>query len=192
MTIIQRALMGGTAGLALAAAASAAAAQDFCGGASANGQWIGGAEGTSDVATAGAPMEQMALALMQNEYVALFSVSAPTEVRLEAQGRGSGDPVIDLRDEAGAIVASDDDSGGNGASRAETALQPGHDGGGEHVAERPRDRCAEHGAVAGHQHVAARGEGEPAADRGPVHHAQHGHRHGEEVVEHRADPPLVV
>lgn len=124
MTSIQRALMAGTAGLALAAA-SAAAAQDFCGGASANGQWIGGAEGSSDVSTAAAPMEQMALVLMQNEYVALFSVSAPTEVRLEAQGRGSGDPVIDLRDEAGTIVASDDDSGGNGASRAETQLQPG-------------------------------------------------------------------
>lgn len=123
MTSMQRALMAGTAGLALAA--SAAAAQDFCGGASANGQWIGGAEGASDVSTAAAPMEQMALVLMQNEYVALFSVSAPTAVRVEAQGRGSGDPVIDLRDEAGSIVVSDDDSGGNGASRAETQLQPG-------------------------------------------------------------------
>ena len=45
--------------------------------------------------------------------------------RLEAQGRGSGDPMIELRDEAGSVVASDDDSGGNGAARAETQLQPG-------------------------------------------------------------------
>jgi hypothetical protein len=100
-------------------------AQDFCGGASANGQWIGGTEATSDVATAGAYMEQMALVLQNNEYVALFSASAPTEVRVEAQGRGSGDTVIEIRDETGNLVTSDDDSGGNSASRAETSLEPG-------------------------------------------------------------------
>jgi hypothetical protein len=115
------ALLGGVAALA----ALPAAAQDFCGGASANGQWIGGTEAASDVATAASHMEQMALVLMGNEYVALFSASAPTEVRLEAEGRGAGDPVIDLRDEAGTIVASDDDSGGEGASRAETLIEPG-------------------------------------------------------------------
>ncbi len=114
----------GTAALALGAAAPALA-QDFCGGASANGQWIGGTEATSDVTSAGAYMEQMALVLQNNRYVALFSVSAPTDVRLEAQGRGSGDPVIELLDESGAVVASDDDSGGNSASRAETTLEPG-------------------------------------------------------------------
>lgn len=114
----------GTAALALGAAAPALA-QDFCGGISANGQWIGGTEATSDVSTAGAYMEQMALVLQNNAYVALFSVSSPAEVRLEAQGRGTGDPVIEILDEAGAVVASDDDSGGNSASRAETTLQPG-------------------------------------------------------------------
>lgn len=114
----------GSAILALAAAAPAFA-QDFCGGLSANGQWIGGTEEASDVSAAASYMEQMALVLQSNEYVALFSVSAPTAVRLEAQGRGSGDPMIELRDEGGAVVASDDDSGGNGASRAETTLQPG-------------------------------------------------------------------
>jgi hypothetical protein len=115
--------LGATAALALGAAP--AFAQDFCGGISANGQWVGGTEAASDVTTAAAYMEQMALVLQNNEYVALFSVSAPTEVRLEAQGRGAGDPMIDLRDEAGSIVLSDDDSGGNGAARAETTLQPG-------------------------------------------------------------------
>ena len=114
----------GSALLALGAAAPALA-QDFCGGLSANGQWIGGTEEASDISTAGAYMEQMALVLQNNEYVALFSASAPTEVRVEAQGRGSGDPLIELRDEGGAVAASDDDSGGNGASRAETTLQPG-------------------------------------------------------------------
>ena len=119
------ALMLGTALPAVAQDGAQDAAQDFCGGASANGQWVGGDEAASDVATAASHMEQMALVLMQNEYVALFSVSAPTEVRLEAEGRGAGDPVIDLRDEAGTIVLSDDDSGGNGAARAETTLEPG-------------------------------------------------------------------
>lgn len=116
-------LLAGTAALALLA--GAASAQDFCGGASANGQWLGGEEAASDVTAASAPLEQMALVLQENEYVALFSVSAPTEVRLEAQGRGSGDPVIDLRNEAGDVLGSDDDGGGEGASRIETNLQPG-------------------------------------------------------------------
>jgi hypothetical protein len=117
---------GSAAVLALVAAAPAFAQdQGFCGGVSTNGQWIGGTEAASDVATVGAYMEQMALVLQNNEYVALFSVSTPTEVRLEAQGRGSGDPAIDLRDDAGSVVLSDDDSGGDGAARAETMLQPG-------------------------------------------------------------------
>lgn len=116
--------LGGTAVIALLAAGPALA-QDFCGGLSANGQWIGGTEAASDVATSSAYMEQMALVLQNNEYVALFSVSQPTSVRLEAQGRGSGDPQIELRDEAGSVALSDDDSGGNGAARAETELQPG-------------------------------------------------------------------
>lgn len=122
-TTSARAALGGVAFAALAA--SGAFAQEFCGGLSANGQWIGGEEASSDVTTAPSYLEQMALVLMQNQYVALFSVSAPTTVRVEAEGRGSGDPVLDLRDEAGAIVASDDDSGGNSASRAEVELQPG-------------------------------------------------------------------
>jgi hypothetical protein len=110
---------------ALALLAGGAQAQDFCGGASANGQWIGGTEAASDAATATAPLEQMALVLQQNEYVALFSLSQPVEVRLEAQGRGSGDPVIELRNEAGDVVGSDDDSGGNSAARLEQGLEPG-------------------------------------------------------------------
>ena len=116
--------LGATAALALGAALPAFA-QDYCGGVSANGQWIGGDEAQSDLTTSATYLEQMALVLMQNQYVALFSVTAPTEVRVEAEGRGAGDPVIDLYDEAGTIILSDDDSGGNGAARAETLLQPG-------------------------------------------------------------------
>lgn len=101
-------------------------AQDAaCNGLGANGQWIGGAEASSDISTADSYQEQMALVLSGNQYVSLFSVSAPTTVRLEAAGRGSGDPQIDLIDATGAIILSDDDSGGNGAARAEVALDPG-------------------------------------------------------------------
>ena len=118
-----RLLLG--AGLALTAALPAAAQTGLCGGVGDTGTWIGGTEAASDVANASAAMEQMALVLMRNEYVALFSVSAGTDVRVEAEGRGVGDPVIDLRDASGAIVLSDDDSGGNGASRGEMFLNPG-------------------------------------------------------------------
>ncbi len=112
------------AGLLLGSALPALA-QDLCGGVGVNGQWIGGAEATSDIATAAAYQEQMALVLGGNQYVSLFSVSAPTQVRVEAAGRGGGDPLIDLYDASGTIILSDDDSGGDGSSRAETMLQPG-------------------------------------------------------------------
>lgn len=111
--------------LGFSALALPAMAQGLCGGVGDNGQWIGGTEDMSDISTAAAHMEQMALVLMGNEYVALFNVSAATDVRVEAEGRGAGDPVIDLRNAAGDIVLSDDDSGGNGASRGEMFLDPG-------------------------------------------------------------------
>lgn len=106
-------------------AAPALAQNVACNGLGANGQWIGGAEAASDLATVDRFQEQMALVLSGNQYVSLFSLSAPTTVRLEAAGRGSGDPQIDLIDASGAIIASDDDSGGNGAARAQVALEPG-------------------------------------------------------------------
>jgi hypothetical protein len=121
MTYLRAALLA--AGLALPGLP--ALAQGLCGGVGDNGQWIGGTEEMSDIATASTHLEQMALVLMGNEYVANFSVSAATDVRIEAEGRGAGDPVIDLRNAAGDIILSDDDSGGNGASRGEIFLDPG-------------------------------------------------------------------
>lgn len=120
-----RLMAGSLVALCLGVAAMPAAAQGLCGGVGDAGQWIGGAAETSDVSVAGTHMEQMALVLMGNEYVALFDVTAGTDVRIEAEGRGAGDPVIDLRNAAGDIIASDDDSGGNGASRLEMFLDPG-------------------------------------------------------------------
>ena len=111
---------------ALGFAMPALAQDGLCGGVGVNGQWIGGTEATSDVSTAAAAMEQMALVLQSNEYVALFTVSAATDVRIEVEGRGTGDPIMDVRDATGNIILSDDDSGGNGAARGEMMLQPGN------------------------------------------------------------------
>ncbi|WP_333714710.1 PPC domain-containing protein [Yoonia sp.] len=106
--------------------ASPALAQDtFCGGVGAGGTWIGNSEGNSDISVADNYREQMALVLGGNAYVSLFTLSEPTSVRVEAEGRGSGDPIIDLLDNAGGVILSDDDSGGNAASRAETFLEAG-------------------------------------------------------------------
>ena len=113
--------------LALATAtlamASPAFAQDLCG--FGDGQWIGGSEAASDITTAEAHQEQMALVLGGNEYISLFTLSDTTDIRVEAQGRGAGDPLLDLYDAAGSILMSDDDSGGGGAARAETQLEAG-------------------------------------------------------------------
>ena len=107
--------------------AAPAMAQDanMCGGVGANGQWLGGDEASSDISTSESYVEQMALVLLRNEYVGLFSVSEAGEYRIEAQGRGGGDTVIDVRDSTGEIVASDDDGGGDAASRTEVSLNPG-------------------------------------------------------------------
>ena len=112
--------------LAMTGAAAPALAQDSaCGGSGGNAIWIGGDADTSDIATADNYLEQMALVLGGNEYVSLFTLSEAADIRVEAAGRGAGDPVIDLLDETGTVIMSDDDSGGNAASRAETFLQPG-------------------------------------------------------------------
>ncbi len=110
---------------ALFTTAGAASAQSLCGGAGDGAQWIGGSEGASDVATADSYSEQMALVLAGNQYVSVFSLSTPASVRVEAAGRGAGDPTIDILDDDGTVIASDDDSGGEGSSRAELDLDAG-------------------------------------------------------------------
>lgn len=96
-----------------------------CGGLGAGGIWIGGDAAGSDIATVPAPLDQLALVLSGNSYVSLFSLSGPAEVRLEAQGNGEGDPVIELFNDGGASIGIDDDGGGGTSSRIETSLQAG-------------------------------------------------------------------
>lgn len=113
------------AALMLGVASPALAQDDICGGFGNSGQWIGGDQIASDIATVDTYQEQMALVLGGNEYISLFTLSTGADVRLEAAGRGSGDPIIDLLDSTGGIILSDDDSGGNSSSRAETFLEAG-------------------------------------------------------------------
>ncbi len=109
----------------LATLASGASAQALCGGLGDRGQWIGGSESVSDVSLFSSYQDQMALVLGGGQYVSLFSVSTPTDIRVEAAARGVGDPVIELFDSAGNLVTSDDDSGGEGSARAEVSIAPG-------------------------------------------------------------------
>lgn len=110
---------------ALGLATPAFAQDGLCGATGAGGKWIGGDEAASDIATSDSYQEQMALVLGGNEYVALFTLSEAADVRVEAAGRGAGDPIIDLLDSTGGVIMTDDDSGGNAASRAETFLEAG-------------------------------------------------------------------
>lgn len=111
--------------LLLTAATPALAQDNFCAGIGADGVWIGDDRANSNIAMTDTYREQMALLLGDNQYVSLFTLSDPTDVRVEAEGRGSGDPIIDLFDQNGSVILSDDDSGGNAAARAETTLQAG-------------------------------------------------------------------
>lgn len=122
-----RAISKAIAASLFAFAALPALAEDanLCGGVGANGQWLGSDEASSDITTSPAYIERMALVLMQNEFVGLFSVSQDGNYRIEAEGRGGGDTVLEVRNTSGEIVASDDDSGGDTSSRAEIYLSVG-------------------------------------------------------------------
>ncbi len=114
-----------TIAIALMGLSSPAFAQAICGGDGDGGVWIAGDEASSDISNTATYQEQLALVLAGNAHIALFSVSAATNVRVEAQGSGAGDPMISLLDGNGDTVLSDDDSGGDGASFAEASLEPG-------------------------------------------------------------------
>lgn len=84
-----RAISKAIAASLFAFAALPALAEDanLCGGVGANGQWLGSDEASSDITTSPAYIERMALVLMQNEFVGLFSVSQDGNYRIEAEGR---------------------------------------------------------------------------------------------------------
>jgi len=111
---------------AFTALALPASAQEFCGGVAAGGVWVGGDEAGSDIATASNFFEQNSVMVPPNGYAySLFSLSAPTNVRVEAAGQSDADTVIDLYDASGMLILNDDDGGGGWTSRGEIALQAG-------------------------------------------------------------------
>ena len=116
----------GTGAAALILAAGGAAAQEtLCGGFGAAGSWAGGDAEASDVALAEGPFDVAGRATSGRDIVTLFSLSAPSDVRIEALPAEGEDTVITLYDETGFRILSDDDGGGGLASRAETPLSPG-------------------------------------------------------------------
>jgi len=120
-------LSGLVAGVVLFTSAIPALAQNaYCGGLSMNATWMGGAEASSDISTAGTFLGMNGLTVPPSgNVVTLFTVSSPSDVRIEAAGQAGGDTVMELYDASGAMVLTDDDSGGNWSSRAETFLNPG-------------------------------------------------------------------
>lgn len=102
-----------------------AAQEAACGAGVPAGQWVGGSPAASDIATAGAAFDLVGAVPPGGYHVSNFSVSAQVPVRVEAQGQFGADPVIELYDQSGAMVLTDDDSGGNWASRGELTLPPG-------------------------------------------------------------------
>lgn len=87
--------------------------------------WINGTEDASDVSAFQEAVQQVTLVPQNGTAVTLFTLSAPADVRLEAEGTDGGDTVIDLLDASGSLIDSDDDGGGNLSSRLEVSLQPG-------------------------------------------------------------------
>lgn len=105
--------------------ASPVAAQSVCGGMGDGGAWIGGIEAASDLSTTAGPFDTTAIAPANGQVVLVFNMSAPGDVRLEAQPADGSDSVFDLLDSNGNLILSDDDSGGGLASRGEATLTPG-------------------------------------------------------------------
>ncbi|MCK0165975.1 hypothetical protein MWU52_00270 [Jannaschia sp. S6380] len=112
-------------GLLFLAVTPALAQESICGGISLVGEWAGGAEDASDVATADAPFEMEGQVPIAGHLVRMFTLSAPAEIRIDVDALPAGDPYIAVYDAEGAEVAADDDSGSNFGSRVQTMLGAG-------------------------------------------------------------------
>lgn len=121
-----QAILAGAAALAVCAT-SAPAQVPSCGGLGDGALWIGDGRDGSDIAMAEAALTWSGADIAADSAAAtLFALGAPRTVRLEARGTGStDDPVLELYDTAGALIITDDDSGGARASRVETELAAG-------------------------------------------------------------------
>lgn len=100
------------------------AAQEVCGGMGAPFQWIGGTEAESDLVTNDHFDTQIELG-SQTPRGIRFMLSALSGVEITADSLTGGDPVVQLYDEDGTVVADDDDGGTELGSRLSVALEPG-------------------------------------------------------------------
>lgn len=113
-------------GTALAVTPVTAVAQTtICGGISMVGEWVGGDEASSDVSTTPDLFDLEGQVPIAGHFVRMFTLSTPTDVRVDVAAVPAGDPYIALYDAEGAEVAADDDSGGNFGSRVQATLEPG-------------------------------------------------------------------
>ncbi|MEL7415131.1 MAG: ABC transporter substrate-binding protein, partial [Pseudomonadota bacterium] len=103
-----------------------AVAQAVCGNAAGTtSQWIGGDEGLSDISTSEFAQDLSLTIPPNSSQIVAFTLSEPGTVRVEAASLGDGDPVIDLVGLDGALLTTDDDSGGGLDARIETSLPEG-------------------------------------------------------------------
>ena len=104
----------------------AAAQSGLCAGLAEGAPWLGRTEAGSDIATAPAPLVWGGAVAPGTRAVALFSLSAPMAIRVEAAADDPlGDPLVELFDASGRLVVIDDDAGGGLSARAEPDLAPG-------------------------------------------------------------------
>ncbi|MEM9319922.1 MAG: DVUA0089 family protein [Pseudomonadota bacterium] len=112
--------------IAISAAPALAQSTEICPSLGTGAVWIGGDEASSDVMTAQAPLDQSGVTVPPSGNVLqAFTVSTPGQVRVEALPQFGGDTVIELYTTEGTLVLTDDDSGGNFASRGEVQLDAG-------------------------------------------------------------------
>ncbi|MEM6610440.1 MAG: DVUA0089 family protein [Pseudomonadota bacterium] len=112
--------------LTLGAAPAVAQNTEICPTVGGGAVWMGGDEASSDISVASAPLEQSGLTVPPGgNALTAFTVSELGMYRIEALPDFGGDPVLELYTTDGTLVLTDDDSGGNFASRAESQLEPG-------------------------------------------------------------------
>lgn len=96
-----------------------------CGTAAADVTWIGGSAETSDISTSDGPLYTTAEVSGEAPKFFGFTLGTDLFLRLEASSPTGGDTVLALIDAAGNALGTDDDGGGNFASRLETYVPAG-------------------------------------------------------------------
>ena len=111
--------------LLIALSGPALAQSPICGGISLVGEWVGGEEAASDLATADDIFDTEGQVPIAGHLVRMFTLSQDTDVRIDVSAIPAGDPYISVYDAAGVEVAADDDSAGDFGASVQTTLAEG-------------------------------------------------------------------